>query len=65
MAKMAIDSGTQGRKNKVLKWPIDLTGNKVTIVDKCPVKKSPPTFLAGAEVGRRRNIQSIFNVFQN
>ena len=33
MAKKAIYSGTQGRKNKVLKKPIDLAGNnKVPIV---------------------------------
>ena len=33
MAKKTIYPGTQGRKNKVLKRPIDLTGiNKVPIV---------------------------------
>ena len=42
MAKRAIDSGTQGRKNQVLKRPIDLTGiNKVPILGKCPVGKCP------------------------
>ena len=44
MAKKAIDSGTQERKMFVSKRPIDLTGiNKVTILDKYPVDKSPPT----------------------
>ena len=36
--------GTQGMKNKVLKSFITLTGiNKVPIVGKCPVAKSPAT----------------------
>ena len=44
MAKMAIDPGTMVRQNKVLKRPIDLTGiNKVSILEKCPVGKSPST----------------------
>ena len=44
MTKKAIDSGTRGRKNKVLKRPIDLTGiNKVPNLDKCPLGKCPPT----------------------
>ena len=42
MAKKTIYPRTQGRKNKVLKGPIDLTGtNKVPIVGYCPVGKSP------------------------
>ena len=44
MAKKTIDPGTQGRTNKVLKRPTDLTGiNKVPIMAKCLVGKSPPT----------------------
>ena len=44
MAKKTIGPGTQGRKNKVLKSSIDLKGiNKVPIVGKCPVGKSPAT----------------------
>ena len=43
MAKKAIDSGTKGKKNKV-----NLTGtNKVPILDKCPVDKSPPAPVFG------------------
>ena len=43
MAKKAVESGTQGRKNKDLKMHIDLTGsNKVSILDKSPLDKSPP-----------------------
>ena len=39
-----IVSETQGSKNKVLKRPFDFTDiNKLPIVDKCPVDKSPPT----------------------
>ena len=39
MPKKATQSGAQGRKNKVLKRHIELTGsNKVPILD-----KSPPT----------------------
>ena len=42
MAKKNIDSGTQGRTNYVLKRYIDFKGiNKVPIVDKCPLSKSP------------------------
>ena len=44
MAKITMDSGTQRRKNKVSKSPNYLTGsNKVPIVDKCSVGKSPAT----------------------
>ena len=44
MAKTAIDCGTQGRKNKVLKRPIELISfNKVLILGKCPMGKCPPT----------------------
>ena len=39
--KITIYPGTQGRKNTVLKMPIDLTGiNKVPIVCKCRWAKS-------------------------
>ena len=42
MAKKSIIPVTQGRKNKVSKKHIDLTGIiKVSIVGKCPVGKSP------------------------
>ena len=44
MPKKAVQSGTQGKKNKDLKMHIDLTGsNKVSILDKSPLDKSPPT----------------------
>ena len=44
MPKKAVQSGTQGRKNKDLKIHIDLTGSdKVSILDKSPLDKSPPT----------------------
>ena len=44
MPKKAVKSGTQGRKNKDLKMHIKLTGsNKVSILDKSPLDKSPPT----------------------
>ena len=44
MSKKAVKGGTQGRKNKDLKMHIDLTGsNKVSILDKSPLDKSPPT----------------------
>ena len=44
MPKKAVKSGTQGIKNKDLKMHIDLTGsNKVSILDKSPLDKSPPT----------------------
>ena len=44
MAKRANVSGTQGRKNKVLKRPIALTGiNKVPILGKYPMGKCPPS----------------------
>ena len=40
----AIKSGTQRRKNKIIKRPIDLTGiNKAPILDKCPSDNSPPS----------------------
>ena len=40
MAKKTVYPGTQGRKNKVLKGPIDLTGtNKVPMVGKSPTSK--------------------------
>ena len=46
MVKKAIYPGTRGRKNKVLKRPIYLTGiNKVPIVGWCPVGKSPTSLL--------------------
>ena len=42
MAQKTFYPGTRGRKNKVLKRPIDFTGiNKVPNVGKCPVGKSP------------------------
>ena len=42
MAKKAIESGTRGSKNNVLKRPIDLTvSNEVPTIDKCPMDKSP------------------------
>ena len=42
MAKKTIESGTQIRKNKVLKRYIDLAGsNKVPTLDKSPSDKSP------------------------
>ena len=45
MTKETTNPGTQERKNKVLKR-IDLTGiNKVPIVEKCPMGKSPATLL--------------------
>ena len=38
MARKAIDSVAQERKNKVSKWHIDLTGNnKVPILEKKPL----------------------------
>ena len=44
MPKKAVKSGTQGRKYTDLKMHIDLTGsNKVSILDKSPLDKSPPT----------------------
>ena len=44
MAKKVTDSVAQGRKNKVSKWHIDLTGNnKVPILEKSPLDKVPPT----------------------
>ena len=40
MAKKTIYAGTRGRKNKVLKRPIDLPGiNKVPIVGKSSISK--------------------------
>ena len=45
MVKKTIYPGTQGRKNKVLKGHIDLTGiNKVPIVGLWPVGKSPTSY---------------------
>ena len=42
MSKKTINPGTQGRKNRVLKRPFDLTGiNKIPIVGLCPVGKCP------------------------
>ena len=44
MAEKTTESGTQGKKNKVFKRPIDLTViNKVPTLDKYPVDKSPPS----------------------
>ena len=44
MPKKAMKSGTQGRKNKVLKRYSELTGSdKVQILDKGPSDKNPPT----------------------
>ena len=44
MAKKTIDTETQGRKNKVLKMPIDLKGiTQVQILEKCPMDKGPPS----------------------
>ena len=43
MPKKAVKSGPQGRKNQDLKMLINLTGsNKVSILDKSPLDKSPP-----------------------
>ena len=37
--------GTQGRRSKVFKRPIDFTSsNTMPILDKCPVHKSPPSY---------------------
>ena len=51
MPKKAVKSGTQGRKNKDIKMHIDLTGsNKVLILDKRLLDKSPPTIQASSVI---------------
>ena len=51
MVKKTINPGTRGRKNKVLKGPIDLTGiNKVLTVGECPLGKSPTSNLPSCQI---------------
>ena len=59
MAQKAIDSGTQGKKNKVFKRPIDLTGiNKVPKLD-----KSPPSDLSCISEKRVEKVLAVSREF--